>query len=152
MMHQYINMTSIIETFQEGDSSHSTYNHTVPDTHKFPLNARIRMRCEPMRCECELMRCKCARIACECAHNGHGRRPNNVCECSHDAWEMRSHAMRCECAHSHMLALYALASYANARMCSHNGRYALLMLQMKYTCMVCYRFRFNASWSMLRLY
>ena len=33
---------------------------------------------------------------------------------------------------SHMLALYALASYANAHMCSHNGRYALLMLQMKY--------------------
>ena len=46
---------------------------------------------------------------------------------------------------SHMLALYALASDANARMCSHNGRYALLMLQIKYTCMVCYRFRFDAS-------
>ena len=52
--------------------------------------------------------------------------------------------MRCD-ANSHMLALYALASYANARMCSHNGRYALLMLQIKYTCMVCYRFRFDAS-------
>ena len=78
-----------------------------------------------------------------CSHNGRGTRPNNVCECAHDAWEMRSHAMRCECAHalaSHMLALYALASYANARKCSHNGRYALLTLQIKYTCMVCYRF------------
>ena len=39
----------------------------VPDTHKFPLNARIRMRCERMRCKCERI-CECARIACECAH------------------------------------------------------------------------------------
>ena len=105
------------------------------------------MRCERMRCECARIACECAQI---CAHNGRGRRPNNVCEC---AWHMRNAfacdamRMRAFAAHalaSHMLALYmlashALASYANARMCSHNGRYALLMLQIKYTCMVCYR-------------
>ena len=81
-----------------------------------------------------------------CSHNGRGTRPNNVCECAHDAWEMRSHAMRCECAHSQRMRSHRICShctrspYANARMWSHNGRYALLTLQIKYTCMVCYRF------------
>ena len=74
--------TKLIDVLEKGAFS---IRRTVPDSHKFPLNARIRMRCERMRCECDANALASHANARICAHNGYGRRPNNVCECSHDA-------------------------------------------------------------------
>ena len=82
---------------------------TVPDTHKFPLNARIRMRCERMRCECERMRCECARISCECAHMRAWRtRKTPKQRMRMLAWRMRN--------------AFACDANARIRICSHCTR------------------------------
>ena len=77
---------------------------TVPETHKFPLDAR-------------------SRIACERMHAERTRRTRNARgEWVYDALYMLSHAMRMRAFASHELASHASVFCANAHIYAHNGR------------------------------